>query len=231
LEEICEIAGRHDVWVHVDAAMAGTAMLLPECRWMWQGVEAADSISWNPHKWMGTILDTSLFYVQDVEHLVRVMSTNPSYLQSDADGEVTQYRDWGIPLGRRFRSLKLWFHLVLDGPEAIRRRIRRDLENAQWLAEQVAATSGWEVLAPVNLQTVCVRHVQEGLDGEALDNHTLEWVGAINRAGKAFLSPSKLDGQWMVRVSIGVETTEREHVAAVWKLMQEQVKRRAGLVE
>ena len=111
VEDIAIIASQHNIWLHVDAAMAGSAMLLPECRHLWQGVEQADSVAWNPHKWMGTILDTALFYVRDVEHLERVMSTNPAYLRSTADGQVTQYRDWGIPLGRRFRALKLWFHL------------------------------------------------------------------------------------------------------------------------
>jgi aromatic-L-amino-acid decarboxylase len=221
LEGIVTIANTHGIWVHVDAAMAGSAMLLPECRWMWRGVEGADSISWNPHKWMGTILDCSLFYVRDPQHLIRVMSTNPSYLRSEVDGEVTQYRDWGIPLGRRFRSLKLWFHLRLDGVDAIRERLRRDLENARWLAQQVDAAPGWEVVAPANLQTVCVRHDPGGLGADELDAHTLDWAGRINRSGKAFLSSSKLDERWMVRVSIGVEATERAHVAALWSLMQE----------
>ena len=119
-------AARHDVWVHVDAAMAGSAMLLPECRWMWEGVEGADAVSLNPHKWMGTILDCSLLYVRDVEFMEQVLSTNPAYLQSHADGSARQYRDWGIPLGRRFRALKLWFHLRLDGVEAIQARLRRE---------------------------------------------------------------------------------------------------------
>jgi aromatic-L-amino-acid decarboxylase len=170
---------------------------------------------------MGTILDCSLFYVRDVQHLIRVMSTNPSYLRSTVDGEVTQYRDWGIPLGRRFRALKLWFHLRLDGPEAIRQRLRRDLDNAQWFKQQVEATNNWEVVAPANLQTVCVLHRPANLQGDALDQHTLEWVGKINQSGKAFLSPSQLDDLWMARVSIGVESTEREHIAELWKLMQQ----------
>ena len=221
LEKIVSVASEHDIWVHVDAAMAGTAMLLPECRKLWDGVEGADSVSWNPHKWMGTILDCSLFYVSDPEHLIRVMSTNPSYLRSTVDGEVTQYRDWGIPLGRRFRSLKLWFHLRLDGPDVIRERIRRDLDNAKWFADTVAATEGWKVVSPVTLQTVCIRHEPEGLSGEALDQHTLAWVNAINQSGNAFMSPSMLNGRWMVRVSIGVESTTRDHVAALWTLIQE----------
>ena len=225
---IATIANKHGVWLHVDAAMAGSAMLLPECRHLWQGVEKADSMAWNPHKWMGTILDTALFYVRDVDHLERVMSTNPAYLRSDADGEVTQYRDWGIPLGRRFRALKLRFHLRLDGIDTIRARLRRDLDNAQWFKEQVEAADGWEVLAPVPLQTICIRHVpldakNTPLSGEALDEHTLAWVNRINASGRAFLTPSVLDGRWMVRVSIGVEDTEREHVEQLWQLLQDSV--------
>jgi len=220
IEAIATIAASYQVWLHIDAAMAGSAMLLPEYRYLWQGVENADSISWNPHKWMGTILDCSLFYVRDTQHLIRVMSTNASYLRSSVDDEVTQYRDWGIPLGRRFRALKLWFHLRLDGPDTIRHRLRRDLSNAQWFAAQVEKTSDWKVLVPVNLQTVCIRHQPGGLDGEALDTHTLEWVNRINLSGDAFLSPSLLDGRWMVRVSVGVEATTRKHVEKLWKLIQ-----------
>ncbi len=224
LAEIAPIARRHGAWVHVDAAMAGSALLLPEMRHLVAGIDGADSFGWNPHKWMGTILDCSLLYVRDPEHLVRVMSTDPSYLRSQVDGEVTQYKDWGIPLGRRFRALKLWFHLRLDGVEAIRARLRRDLANARWLAEQVAAEPGWRVLAPVNLQTVCLRHEPPGLspdtDGDALDRHTLAWAAAVNDSGRAFVTPSVLDGRWMVRVSVGAEPTEREDVAELWRLLR-----------
>ncbi len=223
--DIVTIAQEFGAWVHVDAALAGSAMLLPECRWMWRGVEGADSLSWNPHKWMGAAIDCSAYFVRDPEHLIRVMSSNPSYLRSAVDGEVTQYRDWGIPLGRRFRSLKLWFQIRLDGLDSIRARLRRDLANAQWLREQVLATEGWEVLAPVPLQTVCVRHRGVGadgraLEGEALDEHTLAWCDAVNKSGLAYLTPSVLDGRWMVRVSIGALTTERSDVAATWAAMQ-----------
>ncbi len=220
---IAEISTQHNIWLHVDAAMAGSAMLLPECRHLWEGVEEADSISWNPHKWMGTILDCSLMYVRDVQHLVRVMSTNPSYLRSTVDDEARQYRDWGIPLGRRFRALKLWYHLNIDGIESIRARLRRDLDNARWFAETVAGTADWRILAPVKLQTVCIRHEPPGVEGEALDRHTLAWVNAINQSGAAFVSPSTLNDRWMVRVSIGVETTTREHVEKLWALIRQSV--------
>ncbi|GAA1768491.1 pyridoxal phosphate-dependent decarboxylase family protein [Nostocoides vanveenii] len=220
---IVEVARTHDAWVHVDAAMAGSAMLLPEMRHLFDGVEGADSLAWNPHKWLGTILDCSLLYVRDVDHLIRCMSTTPSYLRSAVDDEVVQYKDWGIPLGRRFRALKLWFHLRLEGAEAIRARLRRDLDNARWLAEAIAAETDWRVLAPVDLQTVCVRHEPPGLDREALDRHTLAWADAVNAGGRAFVSPSVLDERWMVRISIGAEATERADVEALWALLREHV--------
>ena len=225
---IVEVANAHEVFVHLDAAMAGSAMLLPECRHLWEGVEGVDSISWNPHKWMGTILDCSLFYTRDVELLNRVMSTNPAYLQSAEDGAVTQYRDWGIPLGRRFRALKLWFHLRLDGVDSIQARLRRDLAKAAWFSELVSnADAGWRVVAPVQLQTVCVRHepVVDGvaLSGAALDAHTQQWIRTLNESGSTFLSGAVLDGRWMARVSIGVESTERHHLEALWQLMQKAV--------
>lgn len=219
VEALAEVARRHGAWLHVDAAMAGSAMILPECRWMWQGVEQADSLVLNAHKWLGAAFDCSLYYVRDPEHLVRVMSTNPSYLQSSADGRVKNYRDWGLPLGRRFRALKLWFLIREQGIEGLQARLRRDLANAQWLAEQVRAAPGWKVLAPVPLQTVCVRHEPPGFSGDELDRHTLAWAERINRSGAAYLTPAMLDGRWMVRVSIGAEPTERKHVEALWELM------------
>jgi aromatic-L-amino-acid decarboxylase len=218
--EIADIAEEFGLWLHVDAAMAGSAMVLPEMRHLFEGVERADSLGWNPHKWLGTILDCSLLYVRDPDHLVRVFATDPSYLRSQADGAVVQYRDWGIPLGRRFRALKLWFQLRLDGMDAIRARLRRDLDNARWLADAVAAEPFWRVLAPVPLQTVCVRHEPAGLSAEELDAHTLAWAAAINDSGRAFVTPSMLDGRWMVRVSIGAEPTERAAVEALWEQMR-----------
>jgi aromatic-L-amino-acid decarboxylase len=217
---IAEIARAHGIWLHVDAAMAGSAMILPECRWMWDGVELADSLVVNAHKWLGAAFDCSLYYVRDSEHLVRVMSTSPSYLQSAADGRVKNLRDWGLPLGRRFRALKLWLLIREQGVAGLQARIRRDIENAKWFAEQVGAALHWRVLAPVPLQTICVRHEPPGLNGDALDRHTLAWVDHVNRSGEAYLTPAVLDGRWMVRVSIGAAPTEREHVAALWALMR-----------
>ena len=214
---VAEIAERHRLWLHVDAALAGTAMILPECRWMWAGVERADSVVWNPHKWMGIGFDFSAFHVRDPGHLGRVMSTNPSYLRTAQDGRVVNFRDWGIPLGRRFRALKAWFHLVDEGVLATQARIRRDLENARWLAEEVDRADGWERLAPVPLQTVCLRHVPSGERDEGrLGAHNLEIAGRVNRSGRAYVTPSLLEGKQMIRVSIGATATERRDVEGVW---------------
>lgn len=219
IQAIAGIARKCGMWLHVDAAMAGSAMILPECRWMWQGIEEADSLVINAHKWLGAAFDCSLYYVRDPEHLVRVMSTNPSYLRTTADSRVKNLRDWGLPLGRRFRALKLWFLIREQGVAGLQARLRRDLANAQWFAEQVRAAPNWRVLAPVPLQTVCVRHQPPGLEGEALDQHTLAWADRVNRSGQAYLTPAILDDRWMVRVSIGAVSTEKEHLKALWELM------------
>jgi aromatic-L-amino-acid decarboxylase len=222
---IAEVAARHAMWLHVDAAMAGTAMVLPECRWMWRGVEAADSLVFNPHKWMGAGFDLSAYYVRDPQHLVRVMSTNPSYLRTAQDGEVRNLRDWGIPLGRRFRALKLWFQLADEGVEGLQARIRRDLENARWLAEQVDAAPDWERLAPVPLQTVALRHVPPGVTDEArLAEHNLAIARRVNESGRAYLTPSVVKGTQLLRVSVGAERTERRHVDALWRQLCEEAR-------
>ena len=223
LKEVAALAERHGLWLHVDAALAGSAMICPEFRWMWEGVERADSLVLNPHKWMGAGFDLSAYYVRDPQHLVRVMSTNPSYLRTAQDGMVRNLRDWGIPLGRRFRALKLWFVIRDSGVEGLQARVRRDMENAQWLKEQVDAAPDWQRLAPVPLQTVCLRHVPPELDGDedALAAHNLHIVDLINRAGRNYLTPSVLKGSQMIRVSVGAQATEREHVAALWQALQE----------
>jgi len=217
---LADIARKHGLWLHVDAAMAGSAMILPECRWMWDGVEAADSIVVNPHKWLGATFDCSVYYVRQPEELVRVMSTNPSYLQSSADAVVRNYRDWGLPLGRRFRALKLWFLIREQGVAALQARLRRDLDHAQWLSQTIRSTPDWRVLNPVVLQTLCVRHEPAGVTGDALDRYTLAWCDRVNRSGSAYLTPALLDGRWMVRISIGALGTERRHVESLWADLQ-----------
>jgi aromatic-L-amino-acid decarboxylase len=226
LDPVAAVAGmaaKYGVWLHVDAALAGSAMICPEYRWMWEGVERADSVVLNPHKWLGAGFDLSAYYVRDAEHLVRVMSTNPSYLQTAQDGMVRNLRDWGIPLGRRFRALKLWFLIREHGVEGLQARMRRDIDNALWLAGQVDAAEGWQRLAPVPLQTVCVRHVPEALAGDetALSIHNLTLADAINQQGHHYLTPAVLKGRQMIRISIGAQLTQREHVHSLWLELKE----------
>ncbi len=223
LRLMAELAERHALWLHVDAALAGTAMVCPEFRWMWDGVERADSVVLNPHKWLGTGFDLSAYYVRDPEHLVRVMSTDPSYLRTAQDGQVRNLRDWGIPLGRRFRALKLWFVLRDQGVEGVQARVRRDVANAEWLADQADAAPAWERLAPVPLQTVCLRHVPAGAAGDEaeLAAHNAAIAERLDADGRFYLTSAELKGRRIIRVSVGAQATERRHVEGLWRALRE----------
>jgi aromatic-L-amino-acid decarboxylase len=224
IDGLADLAAEFDCWLHVDGAMAGSAMILPEMRHLWQGIERADSMVFNPHKWLGAVFDCSIYYVRDEQHLIRLMSTNPSYLQTSADGEAPNYRDWGIPLGRRFRSMKLWWLLRCEGADKLRERLRRDIENARWLEQQIVAHPQWQIIAPVALQTLCVVHQPDGMDAAELDDYTQQWCESINASGKAMLTPAVVDGRWVVRISIGALSTERSHVESLWALLQESTR-------
>ncbi|WP_250625041.1 pyridoxal phosphate-dependent decarboxylase family protein [Pinirhizobacter soli] len=220
IDAVAEVAQEWGVWLHVDAAMGGAAMLLPEYRPGWEGIERADSIVVSPNKWLGAAFDSSLMFVRDHQHLIKVMGTNPSYLRTPTDGQVTQLRDWSIPTGRRFRALKLWFLIREQGVDGLSRRIRRDLANARRLAQLVEAEPEWRVLNNITLQTVCVRHEPPGVSGADLDEHTRAWVQALNESGKAYLTAAQVDGAWMARVSIGVLGTQWHHIEALWADMR-----------
>jgi aromatic-L-amino-acid decarboxylase len=171
---------------------------------------------------MGSGFDLSAYYVRDPEHLVRVMSTNPSYLRTAQDGLVRNLRDWGIPLGRRFRALKLWFLLRDSGVEGLQARVRRDVANAAWLAAQVDAAPEWERLAPAPLQTVCLRHVPatRAGDEESVAVHNVAIAAAVNAAGRFYLTPAMVKGIQLLRVSVGAGPTERTHVEGVWAALR-----------
>lgn len=221
VSEIAAIARRHGLWLHIDAAMAGNAMILPELRWMWEGVEDADSVVINAHKWLGVPFDCSLYFVRDEPHLLRVMSADPSFLQSQADEKVRNLRNTGIPLGRRFRALKLWFAIREQGVSGLQARLRRDMSLAQDLRSKVEATPGWEVVAPVALQTVCIVNRPKSVPSHRLDDFTRAWAHAVNASGQAYVTPATAAGHWMVRVSIGAISTEASDIEAVWHTIQE----------
>ncbi|MGO9831158.1 MAG: pyridoxal phosphate-dependent decarboxylase family protein [Myxococcaceae bacterium] len=220
VQAVAQVASRHGLWLHLDAAMAGTAMVCPELRWMWAGVEAADSVVLNPHKWMGVGVDCAAYFIRDTEHLLRVMSTHPSYLRTQADAEVKNFRDWGIPLGRRFRALKVWFVLTALGAEGLRAAVRRDLALAQALAARVDAAAAWQRCAPVPLQTVCVRHLLPGRSLAEVNAHNLALAEAVNTSGGAYVTPALVKGTQLIRISIGALDSSQPDVDALWELLQ-----------
>lgn len=209
---IAEVCASSGAWLHVDGAMSGIAALAPEHRWVNDGLDRADSYATNPHKWMGVNFDCTLFWTADRAALLGALSILPEYLRSAAaeSGTAIDYRDWQIPLGRRFRALKLWFVLRLDGVEAIRARLRRDIGLAQELASWVEEDARFEVVTPHPLNLVCLRVAAEG------DGPTDALIEAINASGDAHVTRTVLDGRSVLRVSIGTRTTEREHVEALW---------------
>ncbi|CDN56775.1 Aromatic-L-amino-acid decarboxylase [Neorhizobium galegae bv. officinalis bv. officinalis str. HAMBI 1141] len=221
LSSVADIARRHGLWLHVDAAMAGNAMILPELRWMWDGIEDADSVVINAHKWLGVPFDCSLYFVRDEPHLLRVMSADPSFLQSSADEKVRNLRNTGIPLGRRFRALKLWFAIREQGVSGLQARLRRDISLAQDLRSKVEATPDWEIIAPVVLQTVCIVYRPKSVASDRLDDFTRAWAHAVNTSGQTYITPATAAGHWMVRVSIGTITTAASDIEMVWQAIQE----------
>lgn len=216
---ISEICKRFKLWHHVDAAYAGIALALPEMRWMSEGVESADSFVTNPHKWMFTNFDCTAYFVKDPVTLVNTFSVTPDYLKTSVDGEVKNYRDWGVPLGRRFRSLKLWFVIREMGIEGIREKLRKHISLGQWLAEQVTVHSQFELLAPVVLNTVCFRYVSNAIDD--LDEFNEVIMNAVNKTGKLFFTQTKLNGMFSLRLAFGNTNLEAYHVENAWKLIQE----------
>jgi aromatic-L-amino-acid decarboxylase len=212
LADVCE---REGLWLHVDAAMAGIAALCPEERAMFDGLERADSLCTNPHKWMSVNFDCDLFWVARRADLIGALSILPEYLRSAASesGAAVDYRDWGIPLGRRFRALKLWFTLRLDGIDEIRAMIRRHVALAGWVADQVRADPRFDLSAPPRLNLVCFRHV----GGDAATDALIE---AANASGEALFTRTVLDGRSVLRFCVGARTTETRHVEAGWSLLQ-----------
>ncbi len=210
--EIGELCREHGAWLHVDAAMAGTAALCPELRWIHRGLEAADSYCFNPHKWMFTNFDCDCFWVRDRGSLVRTLSILPEYLRNRAteSGEVIDYRDWHIPLGRRFRALKLWFVLRAFGLEGLRRQVRRHVELAERFASWVAADERFELVVPRSLNLVCFR-----LRGS--DEANEELLARLNASGALYLTHTRLGERYTLRMSIGQTGTEERHVAAAWE--------------
>jgi aromatic-L-amino-acid decarboxylase len=219
LPAIAAVARERNVWLHVDAAYAGPAAILPEFRWLLDGAESADSIVLNPHKWFFVPLDLSVLYVKDLPLLRRTFSLVADFLVTPETG-VRNYMDYGLQLGRRFRALKLWFAMRAYGVTGLRSVLRGHIALAQELAAWVAAEPDWEIAAPHPLSVVCFRHAPPGLDEADLDAHNLAVMDAVNATGEAYLSHTKLDGRVVLRIAIGNERTTRDDVALAWSLLR-----------
>ncbi|HKF02380.1 MAG TPA: aminotransferase class V-fold PLP-dependent enzyme [Candidatus Sulfotelmatobacter sp.] len=220
IADIGDICRNNDLWLHVDAAMSGTAMVSPEFRHLQNGVELADSYNFNPHKWMGANFDCSCFWVADRKALIQTLSILPEYLRNQAteSGAVIDYRDWHIQLGRKFRSLKLWFVIRHYGVEGLQRNVREHVRLAQEFAEWVRKDDRFELAAPVPLNLVCFRHKA----GEAANQAIME---RLNCSGDLFLTHTKLNGKLTLRLSIGQMHTQARHVEKAWERIKEEATR------
>jgi aromatic-L-amino-acid/L-tryptophan decarboxylase len=221
--EIGRICRDQNLWLHVDAAMSGTAALCPEFRHIHRSLEFADSYCFNPHKWMFTNFDCDCFFVADRKALIQTLSVLPEYLRNQAteSGAVIDYRDWQIPLGRRFRALKLWFVIRHYGIEGLQFHVRRHVELAQKFADWVKQDLRFELAAPVPLNLVCFRHKS----GDAANQTIME---RLNRSGDLYLTHTKLDGKLTLRMSIGQSRTELLHVERAWQRIQEEASKLAA---
>lgn len=217
LPEIGAICRQNNLWLHVDAAMSGTATLCPEFRWINNGLELADSYAFNPHKWMFTNFDCDCFWVADRKALIQTLSILPEYLRNQAteSGAVIDYRDWHIQLGRRFRSLKLWFVIRHYGIEGLQYHVREHVALAQQFAGWVRDDYLFELAAPVPLNLVCFR-----LRGDDAVNQQL--MNNLNRSGDLFITHTKLDGKLTLRFCVGQTNTTERHVTRAWKRIREE---------
>jgi aromatic-L-amino-acid decarboxylase len=228
LRPIGEICARFGVFLHVDAAWAGSALILPEHRWMLDGIGYADSFVFNPHKWLFTNFDCSAHFVRDAEALVRAMAINPAYLTSPEGARVIDYRDWTVSLGRRFRALKLWFVIRSYGVDGLREKIAAHIDWARELAEQMKAEEDFELLSPARLALFNFRYRPDGMaEGEALDALNQELLTRLNDSGALYLTQNRLGGAYTIRFSVGQTATERRHVQAAWQTIRDTARKLA----
>ena len=219
LRPIGEICIQHGPWLHVDAAMAGTAAILPEMRHILDGIEFADSLVFNPHKWMFTNFDCSAYFCKDPKVLTSTFEILPEYLKTDVDRRVKNFRDWGIPLGRRFRALKLWFVIRHFGIRGLQEKVRGHMELAKEFQSWLGEDPRFEVMAPLTISLVCFRyHPSHGtFTEEELERMNKDLMDELNGSGKMFITHTKLKGKFALRLCIGQTNTPREHVRKAWE--------------
>jgi aromatic-L-amino-acid/L-tryptophan decarboxylase len=219
-----EICTKNHIWLHVDAAMAGTALILPEFRWMTDGKEYIDSFLFNPHKWMFTNFDCTAFFIRDAAGLIKTFEILPEYLKTRTRGQVNDYRDWGIPLGRRFRALKLWSVIRMYGVEGLQKKIRDHISYAARLKEMISLEPDFEILAPVTINVVCFRYSPPGPDEPSLNRINEKLNHLLNDTGRIYLSHTSVNGKYTLRMVTGQTNVTMKHVEKAWQLIREKAR-------
>ncbi len=222
INEVGEICRRHGIWFHVDAAFAGSSLLLEEMRWMIKGIQQVDTFVFNPHKWLFTNFDCSAYYVKDKEALIRTFEILPEYLKTHEQSAVNNYRDWGIPLGRRFRALKLWFVIRSYGVDGLKALVKKHIDFAHQFADWIETSDDFELLAPVPVALVCFRYHPGGVDdpGE-LDRINERILHTVNRTGDIFITHTKLSGAYSLRFVCANLRVEHGDIEKAWRLISE----------
>ncbi len=221
VKRIGEICNKHGIWLHVDAAMGGTALILPEFQWMLEGKEYIDSFVFNPHKWMFTNFDCTAYFIRDPESLIKTFEILPEYLKTRTRGQVNDYRDWGVPLGRRFRALKLWSVIRSYGTKELQRKIRYHIDLAMQLSEMISGEPDFELLAPVKLNAVCFRFHPLGIKEDLLNMLNEKLNHLVNDSGKIYLTHTTLKGRYTLRIVTGQTNVEFQHVKKAWDLIRD----------
>lgn len=220
IRAIGEICHENGVWLHVDAAMGGTALILPEFQWMLEGKEYIDSLVFNPHKWMFTNFDCTAFFIKDPELLIKTFEILPEYLKTRTRGLVNDYRDWGVPLGRRFRALKLWSVIRYYGTDGLRDKIRYHISIAFRLSEMISKEADFEILAPVKFNVVCFRYLPAGWQENKINEINEKLNHLLNDSGKIYLTHTVLNGRYTLRMVTGQTNVTLEHVEKAWELIK-----------
>lgn len=216
---IGEVCSKHNIWLHVDAALAGTALILPEYSWLIDGKEYIDSFVFNPHKWMFTNFDCSAYFVKDAGSLIQTFEILPEYLKTRTRGRVNDYRDWGIPLGRRFRALKLWFVIRCFGLKGLREKVRKHISYAAWLADRVEEHPDFEMTAPLSLNTVCFRYRPGERDIASLNEINERLNHKLNDTGSIYLTHTRINDMYSLRMVTSQTNVELENVKRAWALI------------
>jgi len=221
LKSIGQICQKYKLWLHIDAAYAGTALLLPEKQWMIEGITMADTFVFNPHKWMFTNFDCSAYFVKDKEALIRTFEILPEYLKTKEDQRVNNYRDWGIQLGRRFRALKLWFVIRSFGINGLQEKIRNHIKWAKELEKEIVNSPDFEMLAPLPLATLCFRyHPPDISDKGKLNRLNAILLETLNNSNQIYITHTKLDDLYTLRFVIGQTNLQKKHLDQAWLLIQ-----------